>query len=362
MAIRVLHVINSLNTGGAQVCLRDIVKSGGIKDIELYIYTLRPDNHKFKFDVEVFESGYRNYDIRKFFYLVSLCRRLKIDIVHAHLHKAAIFAVILKKFYKCKVIIHEHGAIEQKGVDFLAYRAFMRFFGHGTDKIIAVSEHIKKIFIGVTGFSEDKVLVLQNALDGSVFVPCESVRSKWRQRYGLSNSFVIGYMGRLRYIKGTDILIKAFELIKSDGVDLKLLIVGDGGDKADFEKLVAASSRSRDIIFTGFCEKPHEIMQAFDIGAVPSRQESFGIVVVELMAAGAVVITSGVEGIGEVVKDGYNGLVFDNSPNGIADCAATLLNSPQMLTELRENGFKTAAQYDLTFYREKIHDLYSRLL
>jgi glycosyltransferase involved in cell wall biosynthesis len=360
MATKVLHVINSLCTGGAQVCLRDIV-NGKTEGFEHYIYTLRPDVGKFKFDVKVFESGFCNYDVRKFFYFVKLCKRLKIDIVHAHLHKASIFAVLLKKFYKCKVIVHEHGAIEQKGIDFSAYRLFMKYFGRGADKIIAVSEYIKGVFTAVTGMGDDKFVIIRNAVDRSVFVPSEEVRTRWRQKYGVGNSFVIGYIGRLRYVKGIDNLIKAFDLIKRDGADLKLLIAGDGGDREDFENMAKKSDYSCDIMFTGFCEKPYEMMQAFDIGAVPSRQEAFGIVVVELMAAGAVIITSGAEGISEVVKDRYNGLIFDNSPQAIADCIQMLLSCPQLADELRTNAFKTAAKYDISQYREKINGLYEYL-
>ena len=361
MAIKVLHVINSLCTGGAQVCLRDIVNDK-TEGFEHHIYTLRPDSHKFKFDVEVFESGYRNYDIRKFFYLVSLCRRLKIDIVHAHLHKASIFAVLLKKFYNCKVIIHEHGPIERKGLDFTVYRAFMKYPGRGSDKVIAVSEHIKKLLIEVTGIDENKIALFRNAVDTTVFMPSGQDRNRWRDKYGVSNSFVIGYIGRLKYVKGIDILIKAFDLIKRNGADIKLLIVGDGGDKAQLEQLAAAANYSRDIIFTGFCEKPHEIMQAFDIGAVPSRQDPCPLVIFELMACGAVIITSGVEGIGEVVKHRHNGLIFSNNPQGIASCVEMLMSFPQLYADIKENGFKTAEQYDISFYREKMRKLYEHLL
>ncbi len=339
------------------MCLRDIVNDK-TEGFEHYIYTLRPDSGKFKFDVEVFESGFCNYDFRKFFYLVKLCKRLKIDIVHAHLHKASIFAVLLKKFYRCKVIVHEHGPIDCKGIDFSAYRLFMRYFGRGADKIIAVSEYIKGVFTAVTGMGGDKFIIVRNAVDRSVFVPSEDLRNRWRQKYGVGNSFVIGYIGRLRYVKGIDILIKAFDLIKRDGADLKLLIVGDGGDRKDFEDLAKISKYAGDIIFTGFCDKPNEMMQAFDIGAVPSRQDPCPLVIFELMAAGAVIVTSGVEGIGEVLKDHYNGLIFDNTPQAIADCVQSLLSSPQLLDELRGNAFNTAMQCDIPQYREKIRNIY----
>ena len=358
--IKILHVINSLSTGGAQVCLRDITNTDS-PEFEHYIYTLRPDTHKFKFRAEVFDNKYPNYDIRKLFYLISLCKKLEIDIIHAHLHKSIMLSVLAKIFYPCKVVVHEHGPIERKGIDYTAYRFFIKLFAGKVSRFIAVSGHIKKMLVSRANIDQKKITVIRNGVDRSLFVPNKQARQKWRKYYDLEGSFVVGFIGRLKYVKGIDILIKAFELLDHKEYDIKLVIAGDGGDKSDFENLASDSSYSKNIVFTGFCSNPNELMQAFDAAAVPSLQDPCPLVIFELLALGRVIITSGVEGIGEVVKDGYNGLVFENTPQGIAKTIHKLLEFPQMSQQIRENGLETAKEYDINIYRRRIHQLYSEI-
>lgn len=361
MSIRVLHIINNLDTGGAQVCLRDIACSD-FQHSEIFVYTLRADKGKYKFNSEIFFSGYSNYDIRKFFFLIKLCKKLEIDIVHAHLHKSCMFAIMLKVFYKCKVVLHEHGPIERNGISYSFYRLFMRLFGKFSDCIIAVSEDIAKTVRSITKISDKKLFVLHNPVDTKAFSPNQAVREKQRAIYNLADSFVVGFIGRIRYIKGLDLLIKAFDMITRDEQNIKLLIVGDGTDIKSMKQLAGECKFSNDIIFTGFCDKRYEIIQAFDLGVVPSRQEAFGLSAIELMAAGIAVATSGAGGIAEILADYECAELFQNDPQDIAKCVNMLISQPQRLKELRENGLQRVKAFDKKHYIANLNSIYKQVL
>ena len=360
--IRVLHIINNLNTGGAQVCLREIVNNN-MQGIENYIYTLRPDSGKFSFDATIFDSGYRNYDIRKFFFLVKLCKVLNIDIVHAHLHKACMLAIFLKYFYPCKVVLHEHGSIVSKGITFTAYRFLLRLLAGKVDCFVAVSNNMKDKITSIIGSSRGNVRRVYNSVDTLCFKPDLQARSEFRAKFGISdNDIVIGFIGRLSWVKGVDIAINAFNIAKQKCPNIKLLIVGDGTDEKKLKQQASQSLFTDDIIFTGFCDAPEKAINAFDIAVVPSRCEAFGIVVLELLACKVPVIGSSADGIKEIITDRVDGIITDNYPVPIASKIIDLINKTGLVDDIKKAGLVKPDKFSLDSYVANINLIYKDLL
>ena len=94
MSIRVLHIIGNLRSGGAQVCLKQIVENNDTQEIEHFIYPLRCKHMDIPIDGHIIKLPYPNYDPRKFYAIFSLCKKYDIDIIHAHLHKPIIGALL----------------------------------------------------------------------------------------------------------------------------------------------------------------------------------------------------------------------------------------------------------------------------
>ncbi|WP_297758859.1 glycosyltransferase family 4 protein [uncultured Shimia sp.] len=116
---------------------------------------------------------------------------------------------------------------------------------------------------------------------------------------------VIGAIGRLERQKGFDILIDAFRLCPSP--DARLLIFGQGSEKARLEELSAGDPR---IEFRGHAEDPAQAYREVDFVAVPSRWEAFGLVVREAKAAGVPVLLSPVDGLLDQVGDGAKPVAY----------------------------------------------------
>ncbi len=148
----------------------------------------------------------------------------------------------------------------------------------------------------------------------------------------------VGYVGRLSWEKGIFDLIEAFALLESN---LRLLLVGDGPDRAAVERLIATKNLSHRVEIAGFVprEEVGEYFSRMDVLVLPSRstmkwKEQFGVVLGEAMQAGVAVVGSSSGAIPEVVGDA--GYIFpEGEVAALAHCLRTLCTSPDSLPHCR---------------------------
>ncbi len=139
------------------------------------------------------------------------------------------------------------------------------------------------------------------------------------ERTGASPGPTLGIVGRLSPEKGVDIGIRALEALPG----WRLVVVGDGDERGALEALAAARGVGDRVRFEGWSATPWALNPGFDVLAVPSRAEAFGLVIVEAMFAGVPVVASAVGGIPEVIEDGVNGILVP--PDDPAALAAAVL-------------------------------------
>ena len=167
----------------------------------------------------------------------------------------------------------------------------------------------------------------------------------FRPGYG----YVLG-IGRLVAEKGFDVLLRAFALATCEaGFDLRLVIVGDGPERAALQALAGKLGLGSAV--TWFGSAPRTQVPALFAGAavvsVPSRHEPFGIVNLEAMAAGAPLVASRVGGVPEIVEDGVNGLlVGPGEPEPLAHALVQLATDRDLAAALTEGGRATAHAHD----------------
>lgn len=177
------------------------------------------------------------------------------------------------------------------------------------------------------------------------------------------STIVIGVVSRLEKIKGMDLIVPAFDGIRKQHPNVKLLIVGDGALRAEMEQQ-AEELGIDDISWQG--RQPQEKLAALydqiDILLMPSRSEGFGLTAIEGMARGCVVIASDTGGLPEVVKDGKTGLLHQTESIEDMEMKTTqLLNNKTQLMELSENAIHNVQQYSFKRYAALFADLYNRI-
>jgi phosphatidylinositol alpha-mannosyltransferase len=174
------------------------------------------------------------------------------------------------------------------------------------------------------------------------------------------------FVGRLEKRKGLSYLLDAFERIKEEMPDSRLIIVGPGTRlRRRYEKRVAKHGL-KDVVFVGFAsyEELPRYYQSADIFCAPATgSESFGIVLLEAMALSKPVVASNIEGYAGVVSDGVDGmLVPPKDSQSLARALTTLLNDESLRQKMGEQGRAKALNYGWESIAGHILDYYKRVL
>lgn len=156
---------------------------------------------------------------------------------------------------------------------------------------------------------------------------------------------------RLEESKGQWRLIEALNILKQQGFDFQIYLFGHfmGGDgyEASLKALIHKYKLEDSVHWCGFQKSPGALMSCFDLIVLPSQQETFGLVLIEAMAAGVAIMGSNTGGVPEIIEDGVNGYTF--SPNDIQEMSQKIKS---LLTDKNlRDGFvqKSLAKYEKLF-------------
>lgn len=363
MSIRVLHIISSLKLGGAQVCLKYLVENAS-EEIETFVYPLRYKDAKISVDCNLITFPYVNYSLRKFFAIIKICKKYDIDIIHAHLEKPILGSLLSTFFCDTRVIIHEHGPVFRKGWKYCIYRFLLRLLRNRASAVISVSNATTDLLTQKAKVDPSLIKVVHNAVDREIFKPDPGKRQQVREKLSVNqDDMVLGYVGRLNYVKGVDLLINAMPLLLKQCNHYYLVIVGEG-DLHDFLKKLSEQLGVADHVrFLGFCDNVADIMNIFDIGVIPSRQEPFGIVALEFMSTKIPIVCSGVDGLAEFVKDRVTALVTkNNDPAEICTAVSELTNDANLRNKLIDSAYQYSEKFAVPNYVKSIEEIYREVL
>jgi glycosyltransferase involved in cell wall biosynthesis len=364
MPVRVLYVIDHLAHGGAELLVKNIAENINDEKLEVIVCALRTNPAAISIRGNVINLKYNRCDPRSIFGVARLCKEHSIDILHAHLSKSVITCLLASYICKRPVIVHEHGGIFRKGLSFSVYRFLLRLLHRRAAMIIANSQATARELVRKAGEKSEGIEVIQNTIDFDIFDSSKVSRSAAREKLGISDKdIVVGYVGRLHPLKGADILIEAFSLLLRQSADYLLVLAGDGPQRESLEALVARLGIGKRVKFLGMSDNVAEVMAAFDIGVVPSRQESFGVVAAELMRMKVPVVSSGEEGLAELVSDDVTGLVTrKNVPDEICRCVQRLADDTSLRQRLTEAAYEFSGRFGLQEYLSKLRDVYIKVL
>jgi glycosyltransferase involved in cell wall biosynthesis len=175
---------------------------------------------------------------------------------------------------------------------------------------------------------------------------------------------VIGFVGRLADQKGVEYLVQAVPKVLARHPGARVVIVGDGLERANLERLAADLNVSKAVEFAGYQAEPDQLIKAMDIVVIPSIYDPFPLVTLEVMARGRPIVGSAVGGIPEAVQDGVTGLlVAPRDPDGIATALIKLLDDrglrARMGSAARERAMRDFSPETIT---AQYASLYRRLL
>ncbi len=292
----VLHVIDSISGGGAEKIVRDLVKK---------------NNSKINFIQDYYELSPHKFSIIKFiirtFYLFKRIKFLKKKgyqiIFHAHLTKA-IYLSAFARLYKCKIVITEHNTWNKRR-KFKFLIPFEYYIYHNAEFVISISNAVKDNllkWLRNKNTDNTKFKVIYNGISDNY------IKSKKKI---LENKKVVKLLivGSLTHQKGIDLSLNLLRNLKFENWTCN--IVGDGPEKQNLIKLTKKFNLENRVQYKGYIENINDIYSDSDILLITSRWEGFGLVAVEALLAGLVILWSKVPGLNEVLESCDTAIKFD---------------------------------------------------
>lgn len=252
------------------------------------------------FEIINFEKDHKNIFkmINHFLRLYSFCKQNKINIIHTHHRYPELLAVLVSKFMNIKTVTTVHSFV--KGLQRTSFRS---------DRIIAVSESVKKYLYENYPQTKTKCVTLYNCVETFVFTNDEIDQNQIKKSFGyeLSDKILL-FVGRINKIKGVDILIEAFKNLPYE-LKIKLLLVGSITDEYCRNLLFDKNNNIKHI------ESKNDIRIFYnmaDVVVLPSREDPFPYVMLESGAMHKPFLGSKTGGISEFIDDGINGFLFES--------------------------------------------------
>jgi glycosyltransferase involved in cell wall biosynthesis len=164
-----------------------------------------------------------------------------------------------------------------------------------------------------------------------------------RNRFATPSEKIVLYVGRLVPEKGLDTLIKALPIILENGIPAKLVVVGEGPQKQEYENLARSCGIFDRVYFAGRLDDwtLRALYQIADVVVVPSKFEPFGIVALEAMAARCPVVVGATGGLNEIVDHEGTGLkVNPNDPSHFASAIMRVLTDYGFRQWITHNAYQ----------------------
>lgn len=223
-------------------------------------------------------------------------------------------------------------------------------FSHA-DAMVAVSPGVKDYLETFSG-AKGRVHVIANGVDLARFASAANQNAvKFQQQDNTASTPVLGFLGTLKPWHGVSGLVQAWALLRKEGYNVNLLIVGDGPQHATLSEEIAQQGLSDFVHFTGSVapEQVPEWLARMDIATAPyPNQDRFyfsPLKIYEYMAAGLPIIATKVGHLSSIIENGYNGILAEaDNPQNMAEAIAHLLDNPSEAKRLGTNARLTAEQ------------------
>jgi glycosyltransferase involved in cell wall biosynthesis len=365
---KILQLIDSLNFGGAEVLLIDLVR--GIKEAGYDVsvgYSTRGPLEKKLLELGVPSARLPRLgriDPFLFFKMCQLIVREKPDIVHTHLFKSDLHGRLAARLCGVPVVVstsHNNDVWAKRFPLGYLYGLTAKL----TDQVIAVSSEVRDYQIQHTGISKDKIIVIENGVHVQKFSSHKDSARAIRAEFQIGDSApLIGVIGRLQPQKDHGNFLNAAVEIRKKMPDARFLIVGDGPLREELIAQAQTLDLESAVIFCGVRQDIPAVLAALDVLVISSKWEGLPVTLLEGMAARRPIASTTVGGVPNVVVDGESALLVPpQDPSALANACLKILQDPPLAQSLADAGFaRVKSQFSLDAMIAKTLNLYQELL
>jgi glycosyltransferase involved in cell wall biosynthesis len=240
--------------------------------------------------------------------LARFLRTWRPDIVNPHLFRSTAIAAPVARWVGVRAIVETyHGREGWREGPLRGSFLLDRVVARALDRVIAVSGAARQFLVARKGYPADKIVVVPNGRDLSVFAPGLH-RAETRKALDADDAVpLVGVVARLDAQKGHVHLLSAWPAVLREFPTARLLVVGDGPLAGALRDQAAALGIARHVSFLGFRSDVPRLLDAIDVLALPSLYEGMPLTVIEASAMAKPVVATAVDGTVEVVRDGVTG-------------------------------------------------------
>jgi glycosyltransferase involved in cell wall biosynthesis len=330
MAVRVLFLANTLCTGGTERNIVTFCRHIDRTRFEPEVWVLHEGG---ELEASVRQAGVtvrslnRGWSKSPLFALRAARRiaRSEAAIVHAFLPAIGTYAVLARTIFRCRQPL-----VFSMGFNYMPrrHRPLFRLFSRTFDRVVCNSPSVRSVAESV-GFKPEAISVIPNGHDLAWYERGVD-RGAVRQKLGIAaNEKMLLFVGRLTDTKRVNDGISALAIVRTTDPGTKLVIVGDGPERASLEEQARRLGIEKQVVFTGQQADVTNFLMSADVFVFPSEYEGLPNSLIEACLAGLPVVACEVPGVTDVVNDGTSAiLVPTRNPERLAEGIQRLLHDP----------------------------------
>ncbi len=302
----------------------------------------------------------RKVDIRALYRLARFLRDERVDVLHSHKFGSNVWGTLVGRIARVPVVLaHEH----TWSYEGQPLRRFLdrELIARGATRFIAVSREDRRRMSEIEGIDPSRTLFIPNGVLSS---PAPSGRDV-RAELGIgADAPVLGAVGVLRAQKALHVLLRAIPPLRERWPDVRVLVVGDGPERAAWQQLAKELHVDDAVLFLGHRGDVPDVLRALDVAVSCSDFEGSPLAVMEYMDAALPIVATAVGGVPDLIEDGVHGLLVGRGDSpALAGAAAELLGDPErsraMGARARE---RRRTEFDIDTLVHRLEDLYLELL
>jgi N-acetyl-alpha-D-glucosaminyl L-malate synthase BshA len=361
--------------GGSGVVATELGKALAAKGHEIHFITYDQPARLGSFRTHIFYHEVRVSDYPLFEYppyelvlaskLVEVARTRALDLVHVHYaipHASAAYMareILAKEGVRLPVVTTLHGTdITLLGRD-PSFEPVISFAINESNAVTAVSQSLRSDTFKLFGVNRE-IEVVPNFYCSSHFelTPNE----EFRQAIAPQGEPILTHISNFRAVKRIPDVMALFREVRQT-LPAKLLMIGDGPERAPAEHQMVQWGLQDDVVFLGKVKNPVEALMISDLFLLPSESESFGLAALEAMAAGVPVIGSNAGGMPEVIRHGVSGLLSDVGAVGdLARNAIYLLESRDRWKQFSQQAKERALEFRIDRVLPRYESIYEQVM
>jgi len=372
MSMKILHVITTINRGGAENHLKDLI-DGQIKlGAEVSCAYLKGDSYWADYlrgrGCKVYHLEMKYYgQVSPILRIRRVIKDFKPDLVHAHLAPAELYTrFALLGDAKVPLVISRHN--HNRFYSGLGAEVVENWVVSRAKSFIGISESVKRHFSTQIPSLSDHFEVVPYGIDPApIFDVSDGQSQALREEWGIGESTVLlGTVARLVSVKALHVLLEGFARLSAENsdLDIKLVLVGAGPLEADLKQCAAKLNLGNAVVWAGFREDIAIVMNAIDVFVLTSLSEGFGLVLLEAMSASKPVISTNVSALPEIVLEGKTGLmVAPEDSVALARVMKLMVDDTSLREKMGKSGYeRVISDFQLGVMCRKTMAVYEHVL